>query len=234
MGVSHVIWDWNGTLFDDLHCCVGVANQLLSEFGLPTLDGVPGYHAKFRFPIVEYYADLGFDTAPGGNFEAAARRFVELYRDAAASCGLRSEATDTLASLHGSGIRQVVISASHQATLDRQLAPFGLDRWLDAAHGLDNIYAHSKEGLVRRWIAEAGVHPADVLMVGDSEHDFEIADAVGARCVLVSGGHHSEERLGALGPPVVDRLTSVLQVASTPPRRAKTGRSRASVLIRRA
>jgi len=67
--LTHVVWDWNGTLFDDLHTCVAVANQLLGEFDLPGLTGVDDYHAKFRFPIIEYYADLGFDTSPAGNFE---------------------------------------------------------------------------------------------------------------------------------------------------------------------
>ena len=62
--LTHVVWDWNGTLFDDLHTCVAVANQLLGEFDLPGLTGVDDYHAKFRFPIIEYYADLGFDTSP--------------------------------------------------------------------------------------------------------------------------------------------------------------------------
>lgn len=204
-----MVWDWNGTLFDDLHCSVGVANQLLGEFGLPGFDGVPAYHATFRFPIVDYYTDLGFDTRPGGNFEAAARRYVELYAAASQACGLHDGAADTLASLHAGGVRQVVISASQQAHLRAQLNPFGLDRWLDAAHGLDDIYAHSKEGLARRWIADEAIDPGRVLFVGDSEHDFEIADAVGARCVLFSGGHHGRTRLEALGVPVVDHLADI-------------------------
>lgn len=214
MGITHVVWDWNGTLFDDLHCCVEVANQLLTEFELPTLDGVAGYHAKFRFPISAYYADLGFDLSPGGNFEAAAQRFIELYHSAAPGCGLHAGATETLRRLHDAGVTQVVISASMQANLDQQLAPFSLDRWLVGAHGLGDIYARSKEGLVRGWLADAGVRPASVLMVGDSEHDFEIADAVGARCVLFSGGHHARAHLESLGAPVVDDLSAILALAT--------------------
>lgn len=212
--VTHVVWDWNGTLFDDLACSVGVANQLLAEFDLPTLADTAQYRSLFRFPIADYYADLGFDTSPDGNFAAAAQRYTELYREASATCGLHAGAEDVLAALHGGGVRQVVISASHQGQLDAQLSPFGLGRWLEGAHGLDNIYAASKEGLARRWIADEGIDPERVLFVGDSEHDFEIADAVGARCALVGNGHHAPGHLRGLGVPVLDDLSGVLGLVS--------------------
>ena len=210
---THVVWDWNGTLFDDLDCAVAVVNELLGEFGLPALDGVAAYRAVFRFPIVEYYADLGFDTGPGGNFVAAAHRYMELYGAASARCGLHPGATETLAGLHAAGLRQVVVSASRQDNLLRQLAPFGLDRWLDGAHGIEDIYAASKADVARRWLRESGADPADVLFVGDSQHDFEIADALGARCVLFAGGHHAPAHLASLGVPVVDDLTGVRALA---------------------
>lgn len=209
MAITHVVWDWNGTLFDDVHCCVDVANRLLSEFGLERLDGLAGYHAKFRFPIVDYYADLGFDTSPGGNFDVAAHRYIELYHEASSGCPLHSGARETLAELHRAGVRQVVISASQQSNLRRQMAPFGLERWLDGVYGLSDIYAASKEGIARRWLRDEGVCPDQVMFVGDSEHDFQIADAVGGRCALFSGGHHSRAQLESLGAPVADRLTEV-------------------------
>ena len=206
---THVVWDWNGTLFDDLDCCVEVANTLLGEFGLPALEGIAGYQSKFRVPIVAYYADLGFDISPGGNFDAAARRYLELYATASQACGLHEGAREVLGALQAAGVQQVVISASEQANLHAQLAPFELDDWLAGAHGIEDIYAASKEGLARRWLAEAHVAPADVVFVGDSEHDFEIAAALGAGCVLFSGGHHSRAHLEKLGAPVIDHLCQV-------------------------
>jgi phosphoglycolate phosphatase len=206
---THVVWDWNGTLLDDLDCCVAVANALLDEFGLPVLDGVIGYQSKFRFPIVDYYAELGFDITPTGNFDVAARRYLELYATASTACGLHDGAREALQALRGAGVNQVVISASEQANLLTQLAPFALDAWLDGAHGIEDIYAASKEGLARRWLAEVGVDPAEVVFVGDSEHDYEIASALGAGCVLFSGGHHARAHLASLGAPVIDHLSQL-------------------------
>jgi len=207
--ITHVVWDWNGTLLDDVACCTGVINQVLDEYRLPRLADVDAYRTVFRFPIIDYYADLGFDVSLDGNFEAAAHRYIELYHAAADGWGLHDGVRDTLASLHAAKIRQVIISASQQANLVQQLAPFELDRWIEAAHGLDDIYAASEEGIARHWLAAEGVDPAHVLFVGDSEHDFEIAQAVGARSALVANGHHGRDHLIGLGAVVLDDVRDV-------------------------
>lgn len=207
---THLVWDWNGTLLDDLDCCVQVTNQLLGEFGLPRLSGVAEYRAKFGFPVVDYYNDLGFDPSPGGTFEAASRRYLELYLAAARSCVLHDGAAATIRTLHRHGIRQVVISASEQQNLLAQLAPFRLEAWLDGAYGLTDIYAASKQAIAQRWLLAEGLDPTDVIFVGDSEHDHEIATALGAGCVLFTGGHHGRDRLSRLGAPLIEGLPELL------------------------
>lgn len=210
MTTTHVVWDWNGTLFDDLPCCVDVIDRVLGEFGLTPLGSVAAYQGVFRFPIRDYYAAIGFDTSPAGNFDAAAHRYMELYAAASADCGLHAGATEALASVTARGVTQVVVSASHQDNLTRQLAPFALDRWVAEAHGIEDIYAASKAHVAERWLAASGADPRRVVFVGDSEHDHEIADALGCRSVLFSGGHHARAHLEGLGAPVVDDLGDVL------------------------
>jgi phosphoglycolate phosphatase len=212
--LTHVVWDWNGTLLDDLHACVQVTGTLLREFGLPGLTGVADYQAKFRFPIVDYYALLGFDTAPEGNFQAAAERYMELYGAASPACILHEGALDALAAVRRAGLRQVLISASQQDNLLAQVAPFGLAELLDGFHGIDDIYAASKESLARRWLDGERLAGDRVLFVGDSEHDFEIATALGAHCVLFSGGHHARAHLESLGAPVIDDLREVAAIVA--------------------
>lgn len=210
--VRQVVWDWNGTLLDDLDCCLAVTNQLLAEFGLPELADVAAYRSVFGFPIIDYYAQLGFDTGAGGNFDAAARRYLELYSVAAMTCELHPGAREALAALRGAGVAQVVISASEQQNLITQLAPFSLDRLLDGVHGIADIYAASKLAVAERWLAASALDPAEVLFIGDSEHDFEIARTLGARCVLFAGGHHGHERLAGLGVPLVEELAQILDL----------------------
>lgn len=93
---TQAAWDWNGTLLDDLDCCMEVANTLLGEFGLPQLNGVAEYQSKIRFPIITYYDTLGFDVSATGTFQAAAHRFLELYAVASTTCELHDGARKPL------------------------------------------------------------------------------------------------------------------------------------------
>ena len=207
----HVVWDWNGTLLDDLACCFAVTNQLLTEYRLPLLPNLAAYQRIFRFPVVDYYADLGFDTAAGGNFESAAKRYTQLYLQESANCGLHSGAADVIRRLNELGLRQSVISASEQGALERQLAPFEISSWLEAAHGRPDGYASTKLDLAQNWLQRSTLNPAQVWFIGDSAHDYEVATALGANCLLFSGGHHSREHLKRLGAPVLDDLSEVVQ-----------------------
>ena len=76
------------------------------------------------------------DTSASGNFDSAARRYLELYGAASVQCGLHHGALEAVAAVHAAGVRQVVISASQQDNLRVQLAPFGLDAYLDGVHGI--------------------------------------------------------------------------------------------------
>jgi len=212
--MRYVVWDWNGTLLDDLSCAIAATNQLLTEFALPPLAGVDAYHQVFRFPVSDYYADLGFDVTPGGNFEAASRRFLELYLNAARTCGLHAGAVQTMATLHEAGVTQVVISASEQGNLDAQLAPFALGEWLEAALGLGDIYAASKQALAQNWLLDTGAEPSQVLFVGDSGHDYQIAAALGARCALYTRGHQPRQYLETLPVPIIDDLREVVALVA--------------------
>ena len=97
-----------------------------------------------------------------------------------------------------------------QENLQQQVEHFGLRSRFDTLLGLSDIYAKSKTEVGLRWLRESGADPARIMMVGDSEHDFEVARALGVRCVLFSGGHQPREVLAATGAPVIDALAQLL------------------------
>ena len=61
MKYDHVIWDFNGTVLDDMQVGIDSVNEMLAARGLPTLSGVTEYRAAFDFPVEDYYRRLGFD-----------------------------------------------------------------------------------------------------------------------------------------------------------------------------
>ena len=59
--IETVIWDWNGTLLDDLSVSFEATNRLLAANGRAPLADLDCYRAVFSFPVIDYYRRIGFD-----------------------------------------------------------------------------------------------------------------------------------------------------------------------------
>ena len=206
-----ILWDWNGTLLDDVQLCVDALNRLLARYGYPQRYDRDQYRAIFCFPVQEYYARAGFDFSRH-SFDELAVSFMEDYIPASARCPLMEGTRDALDAFANAGLRQVILSASPVPTLEQQAAQRDVTRYFDRLLGLGDIYAKSKVDLGLRYLQETGFDPARAVMIGDSTHDFEVARALGVGCVLQSGGHQPPEVLRETGAPVVPGLREAVQL----------------------
>ena len=190
---THIIWDFNGTILDDVQLGIRCVNTMLSKRGLPVLPDVEAYRQVFGFPIEAYYRRLGFDFEKEDYHTVLAPEWVALYMAGEEFCPLNRGAAETLAAVAGRGVSQVMLSASQQGQLEGQLARLGLAGYFEEVLGLDNIHARSKQGLAEAWRER---HPlARPLFVGDTEHDADVAEAVGAECILYAGGFNANPQL---------------------------------------
>jgi len=125
-GYSHVIWDWNGTLFDDAAWCVEVINALLNKRGINTIDSIDKYRNVFRFPVIEYYRDIGFDL-DAEPFEDIAEEYIKLYHSGnSGNCQLFPQTSTVLSAIKSEGIAQVILSASETQNLMLQINEFDI------------------------------------------------------------------------------------------------------------
>lgn len=210
--IAHVIWDWNGTLLDDAELCVDVMNGVLAKRKLPPITA-ERYAHQFRFPVRDYYANLGFDFEREP-FEVIGTEFIEGYAAREASCDLRAGARATLEGLAARGLRQSVLSASEQARLEKQARRLDVHAHFEALVGLDDHYAASKVEVGHRWMERSRVDPRLTVLIGDTDHDVEVARALGVQCLLVPSGHQSQARLEQSGVEVLPTLTTLLEVLS--------------------
>ena len=72
--------------------------------------------------------------------------------------------------------------------------------------GDDNIHAASKAELAKRFVQESGLNPREVVFIGDSVHDSEVAHGAGCRCILIANGHEDKGKLEKTGCVVVDTI----------------------------
>ena len=154
-----ILWDWNGTLLDDVDLCVDALNRLLAGFGYPQRYDHERYRAIFGFPIEEYYVRAGFDFTKH-SFAELAEKYMEDYVPASAACPLADGAIDALEAFKAAGVRQVILSASNLDTLRRQTDERGVTGYFDRLLGLGDIYAKSTVELGRRFMQEEGIDPA--------------------------------------------------------------------------
>lgn len=203
MKYTHIVWDFNGTILDDVRICIESVNVLLEARGLAKLESTEAYRAVQEFPVIEYYKKIGFDFSKE-SFDDVAVEWVKEYMDRFPSTGTYAGVLDVVKDCAEQGARQVLLSATQLKMLQGQVKALGISDCFDEICGMDNIYAHGKISLAESWRAS---HPdAKVLFVGDTDHDLAVARAIGADCVLFSGGHQSRERLASLGAPVIDRF----------------------------
>ena len=204
MNYTDIIWDFNGTILDDVDAGIRSVNKMLSDRGLDTIKDKEHYRRLFKFPIIEYYRELGFDFE-AEPYEVLAPIWVAEYLENCKQSKIREGFMGVFLAFRKMNVRQYVLSATELSMLKSQLSALGIADLFNGIYGLDNIHAHSKTELARVWCLE---HPdAKVLFVGDTDHDYLTARAIGADCALVCGGHHSKEKLlSCEGAAVYDSL----------------------------
>lgn len=207
MKYKNVVWDWNGTLLDDVQVSVDTINRMLRKKRLDELT-VEKYKAVFGFPVKEYYEGIGYDFNRD-DWEAVSRAFVDIYGELSKDVALTSGVTSVLVGLKERGVRQYVLSALQEDLLEGMLERFGIRDYFDGVCGSDNIYADGKVARGERMLQVYPIDPRETLMVGDTLHDAEVAEALGFDVRLYAGGHNSAERLRERGI-VLERMEMLL------------------------
>ena len=201
--IDHIIWDWNGTLLNDVQYGITLINHLLREYHKPELSGIDAYHKVFTFPVKDYYAAIGFGD---DIFDEVAVKWMDAYMKDEGTCPLREGAVEITRLFHSHNIRQVVISASKLSNLHIQMASRPYFDFFDAPRGLGDIYAGSKIDIALDWMKTSAAKPENTLLIGDTLHDKAVADALSCRCILVENGHQSQKTLLESGAPVAKDL----------------------------
>lgn len=204
---KHIIWDWNGTLLDDNWLSVEAMNILLARRQLPLLT-LDKYVRIFTFPVSDYYQRLGFDF-DSEPFTVSGTEFIEEYNLRAFEPKLHPSVRETIFWLKERGVSHSILSASGQEILDQLVDYHNLTSLFIGVVGQKDHYARGKTDAGRAWLRQLSYQPGEILFVGDTIHDREVARALGVECALVACGHNNYERLQDQGGPVFNDITAL-------------------------
>ena len=202
---NYIIWDWNGTILDDLQLNFEVENTLLLRRGRRLIRDIDEYHEKFQFPIIKFYQSLDFDLE-NEKFEDIAREYVLEFDERFYELETFPDAESVIRDFKFKGIEQIILSQTEQRWLEKQVAFHEMDYLFTELLGARDIYVKGKVGIALEWITKNDIDTSQVLMVGDTLHDYEVAETLGCDCILIARGHQSKEKLLTTGAVVLDSI----------------------------
>lgn len=201
----HILFDWNGTLQDDVRAAVAGTNALLRDQGSPEIT-VERYREVFTLPARSSYGALGIDLAHH-DWGALCDRFFSVFTSYPVD--LFPGAAGALRALRAAGVSLSIVTSSEQRAVERALERYGIRDAFGAVSGQSDAAAGSKVGQALALFRSLGVAPDEACMVGDTGHDKEVADEIGCACILLASGYESRARLAARGVPVLDSVAAL-------------------------
>lgn len=204
----HIIWDWNGTLLDDVHIAISVMNSLLKKRQLPLLD-IDRYREMFTFPVKDYYAQLGFDFEKEP-FEELAVEFISGFSIGKHRFKLYDETKAVLKGVKELGIGQSILSATQEYELKEFINKLDITEYFENIAGVNDHYGTGKIERGKELLASLELEPARVVLIGDTVHDYEVSKELGCGCLLVSNGHQDYRRISVCNANIVHNLFEVI------------------------
>ena len=211
----HIVWDWNGTLFDDLEVVVRSVNHGLKGFGAVAID-LDGYRSHYTRPVKLFYDRLiGREITPE-EWLTVDRVFHDAYREALAEVRLTADAHEALMTVAAGGHTQSLLSMFPHRDLIPLIERIGISGFFDRIDGLsEGSPGDLKAGYLERHLRQliVGEDPGSVVVIGDTPDDAIAASHVGARPILYDGGSHHRSDLEATGAELALTLMSAVSLA---------------------
>lgn len=216
MGTSHLVWDWNGTLLDDLAIVVKAVNRSIGALGVSPITA-EDYRDHYTRPVRRFYDRLFGRIVSDEEWLRLNTAFHDAYFQLAHQVDLAPGARRALDQLEGSGWTQSLLSMSPQDWLDGIVRRLEIHERFEIVDGLSGPTGGLKARHLEEHLEVLAVEGSSTVVVGDTPDDVAAARHVGARAILFHGGSHHMEVLEAEGVPIAETIEEAVGLALSPP-----------------
>lgn len=203
-----VLWDWNGTIVDDVNASLLSVNDMLIKRNLPIIT-LEQYHQYLDTPIYKFYEHI-FDLNKI-TFDVIQSEFNSGYNKHISDNPLNNGAISVMKMLKESNVKQVIVSSSNQDIVQKSAEKLGVVEYMDFISGSSDNFVGSKVERAIGVISKITTDYSKVVVIGDTLHDCQLANEIGADCILLSTGHQSKADLLTTGRLVIDNLSVLNQ-----------------------
>ena len=189
----NLIFDWSGTLVDDLGPVIEATNAVLGKYDVPALDREQ-FRRAFRLPYREFYAEF----LPHIPLEELEAHFRPAFDAAVTPVTVLPHAREKLEWCATLGIRCFVLTSMDTLAFERQMDDFGFRKYFEATYSgvLD------KRDIIHRILETHHLDPGETAFVGDMTHDVETARHGGISSIAVLTGYNHAEILATVRPDI--------------------------------
>jgi phosphoglycolate phosphatase-like HAD superfamily hydrolase len=211
---THIIWDWNGTLFHDIDAVIEATNASFAEIGLPPIT-LARYRDLYCVPVPRFYERLMGRPPTQDEWEVMDETFHRHYWRRAESADLAEGARHLLADRQAAGLTQSLCSLAPHEHLVPIVRTHGIEQHFVRVDGRTGPSHTGKADHMARHVGalDGAVRERRVVVIGDAVDDAVAAAHIEARAVLYTGGSHSRASLETAGVPVVDTLAEAVEAA---------------------
>ncbi len=211
--LKHIIFDYNGTLINDALAQYEPCAQAFREHELPFLS-FDRFQKELYYPVKNFYIENGFDTEKydfAEMMDEYHRRFLLLLE----KCELFSDVKETLEFFKNKNVSLSILSSLEHNMLMKNTKDKGIDKFFTNITGTKDTQAGSKIDNAKKWFQESGFKNHEIIMVGDTLHDAEVAEALNITCFLVSRGVQHKDVLQKSKYRVFDSLKDMVEYIKT-------------------
>lgn len=196
-----IAFDWDGTLFDSTAIITRCIQQAVADVG-GTVPSDKDASYVIGMGLMQALAHAAPDV-PTDKYPLLGERYKHHYFQHLNDISLFDGVLPMLADLRSRQHWLAVATGKSRKGLDEALATAMLRDVFDASRTADETAGKPHPRMLQELMAEFGVEPERVLMVGDTTHDLQMAVNAGCASVGVSYGAHTPDAFEALQPRFV-------------------------------
>ncbi len=194
-----LIFDWDGTIADSLQQIIGSVRFAIEQMGLPERDD-DAIRAIIGLGLEQALEQLfpGIDSA---QLSSMARHYRQSFRTISArGISLFPNVVQTIKLLKANGHDLAVATGKSRRGLDRALHDSGMLEYFHYSRCADETFSKPHPQMLQDIMEILATEPERALMIGDSEHDLQMAANAGIASAAVTYGAQSRESLLKFGP----------------------------------
>lgn len=191
---KNLIFDWSGTLVDDLALTLDASNYVFSQYGKAAMNK-DEFCAEFQLPYPDYYARV----LPHADLDELEEHFRSAFRVSTAPVEVLAHAREFLEFCRARGVRCFILTSVDAKEFDLQCRELGMIEYFEAIHaGIRHKDAH-----IHDLLAQHGLHAHETAFIGDMQHDVETAHHAGITSIAVLTGYNDAAQLSRARPDII-------------------------------